>query len=64
MRGVYLEMYVCVFLQILHFGAARSSVLVQIAGGWGRKAFSTSSPWHASQGVAWQSQALLMSAGS
>lgn len=53
MQGVYLEIYVCVFLQILHYGAACPSVLVQIVGGWGRKAFTESSPQHTSQGAAW-----------
>ena len=57
MQGVHLEMYVCVFLQVLHFGAARCSVLVEAEDGWGCKAFSVSSPQHA-----WQSRALLASA--
>lgn len=33
-------------------------------GGWGEKALSMSNPQHTSQGAAWQSRALLMSAGS
>lgn len=31
MQRVFLEMYVCGFLQTLHFGTARFRVLVQIA---------------------------------
>ena len=51
--GIFRDICVCVFLQILHYGAACPSVLVQIVGGWGRKAFSVSSPQHTSQGAAW-----------